>query len=293
MDEIGRKEPHKHRILMETSSSSSPLVSHMPSNDAWKWHKTNFSLVNSEMITSPLSCTKGNGSKVGRIPSQSGCSSKDCEILEFRPSKARKKLFALQLPADQYIDTEEGEQSRDDKTPDIAKYPPKRNDKITSESSLKLNFGGVTKIDCDGDASRFDSCLRNSVGLADLNEPIQVEEAAIPGSVDFKGGAICHTEIKDLDRATNSKSHFLLGLSKEVLQNSQRGSSNGMPSNQHIENRRVGREWLPYMHETGKGFSCACKAFVKLVFHFKSAFSNVIVLEGERLDSNNQICNKS
>ncbi|XP_057509347.1 uncharacterized protein LOC130791981 isoform X2 [Actinidia eriantha] len=251
MDEIGRKEPHEHRILMETSSSSRPLVSRMPSNDAWKWHKTTFPLVNSEMISSPLSCTKGK--QAGRIPFQSGCSSKDCEILEFRPPKARKKLFDLQLPADQYIDTEEGEQSRDNKTPDIAKYPPKRNDKITSESSLKLNFGGVTKIDCDGDASRFDSCLKDSIGLADLNEPIQVEEAAIPGSVDFNGGAICYAEIKELDRAAKSKSHFLLGLSKEVLQNSQRGSSNEMPSDQHIENRRVGREWLPYMHETGHG----------------------------------------
>ncbi|XP_057486268.1 uncharacterized protein LOC130772456 isoform X2 [Actinidia eriantha] len=251
MDEIGRKEPHDHRILMETSSSSSPLVSHMPSNDAWKWHKTNFPLVNSEMITSPLSCTKGNGSKVGRIPSQSGCSSKDCEILEFRPSKARKKLFDLQLPADQYIDTEEGEQSLDVKIPDIEKYPPKINDKITSESSVKLNFGGVTKIDCDGDALRFGSCLRNSVGFADLNEPIQVEEAALPGSVGFIGGAVCHAETKDLDGAAKSKSHFLLGLSKEVLQNSQHRSSNWTSSKLHIENRRVGREWLPYMLETG------------------------------------------
>ncbi|GFY98409.1 pentatricopeptide repeat (PPR) superfamily protein [Actinidia rufa] len=206
MDEIGRKEPHDHRMLMETSSSSSPL---------------------------------------------SGCSSKDCEILEFRPSKARKKLFDLQLPPDQYIDTEEGEQSLYDKTPDIEKYPPKINDKITSESSVKLNFGGVTKIDCDGDGSRFGSCLRNSVGFADLNEPIQVEEAALPGSVGFIGGAVCHAETKDLDGAAKSKSHFLLGLSKEVLQNSQHRSSNLTSSKLHIENRRVGREWLPYMLETG------------------------------------------
>ncbi|KAL6969739.1 hypothetical protein U1Q18_029449 [Sarracenia purpurea var. burkii] len=248
MDEAKRKELHRHQIPMETSSSSSPLVSQMPSEDGWKWHKPTFPIVNSgsvmasvsgaEVISSPLSCTKGNDTQSGRIPS------KDCEILEFRPSKVRKKLFDLQLPADEYIDTEEGEQSLDNKMSDISSYPPCRNLKIASESIVKLNFGAVT-IDCDGDASRFGSRLRNSAGLADLNEPIQVEEVTLPTCSDA-----CHAEIKDTDPVAKPKSQFLLGLPKEILQNSQHGSNNGTSSNLHVENKGIGREWLSYTYDT-------------------------------------------
>ncbi|KAL7240637.1 hypothetical protein ACSBR2_006316 [Camellia fascicularis] len=246
MDEIKTKELHKHLIPMETSSSSNLFVSQMPSEEAWKWlHKPNFRLVNSvsampsasgtEIVSSPLSCTKGNNTQHNRIPSQNGCNSKDCEILESRPSKVRKKLFDLQRPADEYLDTEDEEQSADNKISDISSYPPSRNHKIASESSVKLNLGGGAKIDCNGDASISGSCLRNSVGLADLNEPIQVEEA----------------EIEDLDLAGKPKSQFLLGLPKENFQNSQHGSNNGTFTNLCVEGKGIGREWLSHINEAG------------------------------------------
>ncbi|MCD7456857.1 hypothetical protein HAX54_033340 [Datura stramonium] len=43
---------------------------------------------------------------------QNGYSSKASDVLEARPSKIRKKLFDLQLPADDYIDTEEVGESK-------------------------------------------------------------------------------------------------------------------------------------------------------------------------------------
>ncbi|KAL7260722.1 hypothetical protein ACSBR1_006397 [Camellia fascicularis] len=247
MDDIKRKELHKHLVPMETSSSSNLLVSQMPSEEAWKWlHKPNFPLVNSvsarpsvsgtEIVSSPLSCTKGNNTQAGRFPSQNGCSSKDYVILESRPSKVRKRLFDLQLPADEYIDTEDEEQSPDNKISDTSSYPSSIiNHKLASESSVKLNLGGGANIDGNGYASRSASSLRNSVGLADLNEPIQVEEA----------------EIKDLDLAAKPKSQFLLGLPKENFQNSQHGSNNGTSTNLRVESKGIGREWLSHMNETG------------------------------------------
>ncbi|KAH7846290.1 hypothetical protein Vadar_012205 [Vaccinium darrowii] len=233
MDEIKRKDLRRHWIPMETSSSSSPLVSEIPYEDAWKWHKPNFPFGNSgsarpsvsvENNSSPLSCTKGNGKLASRIPFQNGCSSKDCEILEVRPSKVRKKLFDLQLPADVYIDTEEGKQSPNYNISNISKNPLSRIQNIPSVSSVKSNFGSVLKIDYDGDASRFGSCLRNSVGLADLNEPIPVEEATVPTSIDFIGRGACPAEIKD-------------------------GSNNGTSINSTIENKRKAREWSSYTYE--------------------------------------------
>jgi len=262
MDEINRKDLQRHWIPMETSSSSSPLVSEIPYEDAWKWHKPNFPFGNSgsarpsvsvaENNSSPLSCTKGNGKLASRIPFQNGCSSKDCEILEVRPSKVRKKLFDLQLPADVYIDTEEGKQSPNYNISNISRNPLSRIQNIPFESSVKSNFGSVLKIDYDGDASRVGSCLRNSVGLADLNEPILVEEATVPTSIDFIGRGACPAEIKDVDLGAKPKSQFLLGLSNEILKNSQQGSNNGTSITPQVENKRKAREWSSYTYEAGQ-----------------------------------------
>ncbi|KAA8529377.1 hypothetical protein F0562_033824 [Nyssa sinensis] len=260
MDEIKRMELHKHRMPIETSSSSTLLASQMPSEDARKWHIASFPLANSvsarssmsgaEIINSPLSCTIGNNTQAGPSPPQNGYSSKDCEILESRPSKVRKKLFDLQLPADEYIDTEDGEQYQDNKMSDTSSYLPNRNHKIASESNVKLFLGGGVKTDQQGDASRSDSCMRSSVGLADLNEPIQVEEATVPASVDFLGRGACNGESKGLDLSAKPKSQFL-GLPKEILQNSLRGSNNESLNKICVENKGKGREWLSRMNEAG------------------------------------------
>uniref|UniRef100_A0A5B6Z0T8 Uncharacterized protein n=1 Tax=Davidia involucrata TaxID=16924 RepID=A0A5B6Z0T8_DAVIN len=260
MDDIKRKELHKHPIPIDTSSSSTLLASQMPLEDARKWHIPSFPLANSvsarssisgaEINNSPLSCTIGNGTQVGPSPPQNGCSSKDCEVLEYRPSKVRKKLFDLQLPADEYIDTEEGEQSQDNKMSGISSYLPNRNHKIAPESGVKLFLGGGVKIDYQGDASRSGSCVRSSIALADLNEPIQVEEATVPTSVHFLGRAACHGQSKGLDLSTEPKSQFL-GLPKEILQNSQHESNNESLNNLRVENKGNGREWLTHMYEAG------------------------------------------
>ncbi|KAJ9549225.1 hypothetical protein OSB04_021768 [Centaurea solstitialis] len=105
MEEVKRREFHKYPISIDTSSSSSLMPSQKPYEDAHKWQIPSFPLGNStsarpsifgaEISNSPLSCSKGNGSK-------------DFELSECRPSKVRKKLFDLQLPAQEYIEPEEG-----------------------------------------------------------------------------------------------------------------------------------------------------------------------------------------
>ncbi|PSR88418.1 ADP-dependent glucokinase [Actinidia chinensis var. chinensis] len=241
MDEISRKELYKHPIPIDTPSSSSRLVSQMPYEDARNWQKSTVALnsacarlsFSGAEIISPLSCREGNGKQAGRIPFQNGFGSKDCEILECRPSKVRKKFFDLQLPADEHIDTEEGEQSLDNKISDISSYPPRTDHKTT--------------LDCNGDASRSPSFL------ADLNEPVQIEEATLPASVDFLGRSAGHGEIKELDLAAKTKSQFLLDLPMEVLHISQHGSNNGTPINLHIENKGNRREWSSYSCDAGRG----------------------------------------
>ncbi|KAG8383057.1 hypothetical protein BUALT_Bualt05G0145100 [Buddleja alternifolia] len=118
MEDVKRKEHHKHRTSLEPSSSSSLQGSQVPSEDARKWHMAGFPLLNSsysktgvEIVNSPMSCTKTyNNTQRGQFPFNSGSTSKNFE--ESRPSKVRKKLFDLQLPADEYLDTEDEEKLR-------------------------------------------------------------------------------------------------------------------------------------------------------------------------------------
>lgn len=262
MDEIKRKELHKQRVPVETSLSSSPLSSQMPSEEARKWHIPGFPLINSvcaspsvsgtENSHHPLSFIKGNSSPAGPVQFQNGGCSKDCEVLESRPTKLRRKMFNLQLPADEYIDTEEGEQFGNNKVPDD--YPPNENCKIAPESGIKLFLGSDRKTCRQEDVSKSNFCLRSTNALADLNEPVQAEEAKDPASVDFLGRPTCHGETQDQELSAKPKSEFL-DFPKGSLQNSHHGSDNGTLNNLYGQSKGNGREWLPYMLEAGHGKS--------------------------------------
>ncbi|KAK3027371.1 hypothetical protein RJ639_040169 [Escallonia herrerae] len=261
MEEVKRKELHKHRISIEASSSSSLLPSQMTSVDARKWHIPSFpvtsttcarpSMLGAEVINSPLSCTKGNSAEGSRVPFQNGYSSKDCEVLGSRPSKVRKKLFDLQLSADEYIDNEEGEQLQGNKTSHTSSFPNGSHE-IAPERSVKFFFGGGGKSDAHGGTSTSDSCMKNTLGLDDLNEPIQIEAANAPESVDFLGRYACHREIRGLDLSAKPKSQYQ-GSCQELFANFQHGSKNGTSNNLFVENKGNGKEWFSYMYEAGNG----------------------------------------
>lgn len=185
-------EEFKIRPSMEPSSSSSLRGPQVLPEEARKWHTTGFPLFNSnyertsisgvEINNSPMSCTKGNNAQTGQFLFQNGSSVKDSELLDSRPLKVRKKLFDLELPADEYIDTEDGKSSPDCKSSHVSSYAPTGNLKSGHEIQ-KLS----PAIDCRIDVSASASCVRNSTRLADLNEPIDVEEATAPSSADFLG----------------------------------------------------------------------------------------------------------
>ncbi|GFP87320.1 hypothetical protein PHJA_000875700 [Phtheirospermum japonicum] len=177
MEEAKRKEINKNRASMEPASSSTFHGSQLPLDEARKWHMAGFPLFNSnygrtsisgvEIVSSPLSCVHP-----GQLPFQNGPTVKDSEGP--RPFKVRKTLFDLQLPADDYIDIQETGISKEYKESDASGYARNCNLNSGPESSLKLFLGGRG--------------LKGSPnGLADLNEPVRVEEAMAPSSVDFLG----------------------------------------------------------------------------------------------------------
>ncbi|KAK6133750.1 hypothetical protein DH2020_032461 [Rehmannia glutinosa] len=137
-----------------------------------------------------MSCVKANTTQ----SFQNGPTSKDSEGP--RPLKVRKKLFDLQLPADEYIDFQEGHNLQEYKESDPNSGP---------ENSMKLLHGASASV----------SRLRGSIGLADLNEPIQVEDEMAPSSVDFLG----HTEnveTKGIDQHAKPNGGYL-GVTGETV----------------------------------------------------------------------------
>lgn len=260
MDEFKRKELHKNRMPIESSLSSSPLASQITSEDARKWHIPSFPLANSvcarpsvsgvEDIHSTLSSIKGNSAQGGPFLSQNGGNSKDLEVLDSRPSKVRRKTFDLQLPADEYIDTEEGDQLSKERVSGMSSYHSNRNHKVGPESGVILFPSDGGKSGFQGEALTSDSCLESRNGLADLNEPIQVEETNASGYVDVLGRGGCHLEGQGPDLSDKPNSQFL-SLQKEISLSSHNGTDNGTWNNRHLENNGNGKGWFSHVLESG------------------------------------------
>ncbi|XP_039042315.1 uncharacterized protein LOC120181208 [Hibiscus syriacus] len=247
MDEFKKKDLQNNQIPIEPSLSSSLLASQITTEEANKWHIPSFPVANSlyglpsvsgvEDTYSPLSSVKGSSTRADPL-SGNGGNIKDAEVLECRPTKVRRKMFDLELPADEYIDTEEAEQFRDDTASGMSSYHLNGNGKIGPASGGKLFRVG--KTDCLEDASRSNSCSRGKNSLADLNEPAQIEET--------DGSAFSH--FLGHEQSANPKQE-LPCLPKDVSVNSLRESEKKSVSNAHVEKNGTVRRFFCYLLEAG------------------------------------------
>ncbi|TKY69619.1 inorganic phosphate transporter 1-4 [Spatholobus suberectus] len=257
MNEFKRKELHRNQIPVEASFSTGPMKSQVTTEDGQKWHISGFPVGNStcaktsvsgvDGIHSPLGSMKGISKQTSPFPSPNGCSSKDLEVLESRPSKVRRKMFDLQLPADEYIDPEESEKLSDEKTSDPSFFLPDR--------SCKNRKEGDAKLFC-GNGGNTEQSLRRRNGLADLNEPVQVEDTFNAPYVHLLSHNPCQgaTECSDLSAAAKQKSQFF-GLSREQLLNSHHGTDSWARNNGYLENNGSGKGWYPSVAEAGQAKS--------------------------------------
>ncbi|GAB2280227.1 hypothetical protein Dimus_014870 [Dionaea muscipula] len=244
MDEFKRKEGYQLQTPYETSSSSSPLPSQIPSEDAPKWNASSFPLGSSTpsklhgpapaIVQSSLNEITGKSIQVSPVSHRNCSSPKDSQTSESRPSKLRRKMFDLQLPADEYIDIDEVQQCVE------TNRPLDKNHKSASERGVKLFLNHHEKIECNGNGINSDFPPRKSNPLADLNEPFLVEEPTSFPSVEFSG----NTMPRDGSYSVN-----FLGLPREILQNSQHGSINGISNNAQLESKGDGRCWSSYILE--------------------------------------------
>ncbi|KAK8522863.1 hypothetical protein V6N13_115809 [Hibiscus sabdariffa] len=245
MVEVKSKELHKNQIPIESSLSSSLLAPQLKTEVVRNWHIPNFSVANSvsgrpsisgvEDALSPLSSVKGSSIQAGPFLSPNGVNSKDDQVLECRPTKVRRKMFDLQLPADKYVDTEEAEDFRDDTTSGMSSYLPNGNGRMV------LDRGGKQ------DASRSDACLRGKNSLADLNEPVQIDETDGSTYSHFVGHDAYHG---GCEPSAKPKSE-LLGLPKDISVNSHHQSDNRSINDMHVGNNEHARGFFSHVLEAG------------------------------------------
>lgn len=253
MNDFRRKELLRNQMPVEASFSSGPLTSQVTTEDGRKWHVSGFPVANSAYakttvsgavgVQSPLGSVQGISNQAGPFPSPDGCSLKDVGMLEStRPSKVRRKMFDLSLPADENVDSDESDEKlSDEKTSASTLFLPDRSCKKGKEDDR-----GKT---CCQDTSRSEQSLRRN-GFADLNEPVQVDETYDSPFVHVPSNSVAATECSDLTASAKQKLQFF-GSSREHLLNSRQGTDSWARNNGYLENNGNGKGGIPSVAEAG------------------------------------------
>ncbi|XP_031742535.1 uncharacterized protein LOC101222648 isoform X3 [Cucumis sativus] len=260
MDKIKSTELSRNRLHVDSLLSSSPLTSQVTSEDASRRNLPCFPMANSSSARfsisgveeghSSLIPVKGNNQMPCFFPSQSESTVKDLKVLGSRPTKLRRKMLDLQLPADEYIDSEDGEQFHDENVADTLSHNHNTNPKIDLERDAKLYADDSEQSGCLQNAHKLGTCLeKNTSCLTDLNEPIQPVETNASTYVDPLRSASCHGETQCSYPSSGPKSSPV---------NMQRKSSlitDNMTGNNLNLDKNISRGGiLPHFHESG-GFS--------------------------------------
>lgn len=253
MDEVRRKEALKTRMPVETSLASSPLVSQITSEDTWRRHipgfpfpNPNYARPSMEGIHSPINSMKGHSTPPATFASPNGGIFKTSEAPDRRPSKVRRKMIDLQLPADEYIDTDDREQV--DCGKEMSNFP-NQDCKFGFPNAVNIVRGDSGKTNSVGHASES-GLHAKKLNMADLNQPIEVDETNASPYIDLESHGLPHGESRIQEHSFKSKS-INLGLPYDDAQSSHRGSNNGTLFNLHQVSESNRRGLFSPMLEAG------------------------------------------
>ncbi|XP_059670393.1 uncharacterized protein LOC132315949 isoform X2 [Cornus florida] len=252
MNEIGRREPHKHLIPAETSQPSL-FFSQIPSEDAKKTYVSNLPFENSNSIQSPLSLMNRKNMS-GPLSFEDAVTFKNVESLESKCNMFQKKMFNPELTTDLYMHNK-GKQleERVFGVSGMESYPLNSNCEVKCGRDGKLSVGSGLNSGCNGEASRCNLFPKRTRDMADLNEPIQVEGTPASISVDNLGNITClEEEIRRRDVFVHSNSSFHLSSKRSSQPFLIKRDGGISPGNLHSENEREPKEQLTYIVEAGK-----------------------------------------
>lgn len=249
MNDIKSKS-HKHLILAGTSQSNP-----FPSEDEKKrWHISSLSLDYTygrpatrsvDIIPSHFNPEEGKIMQSSCGHTQSGVRQKDHESLEPKSGKLQRRLFDLEIPADEYMESK-GEEQKDSGDLREQSYPPNSFIAHKREENLSISIG--VSSSCSADAFSSSVHLRKAPGLADLNATIQVEEAC--ASAILGNNTSSKEEVQRQDSSPSTYSS-LQCLAKEFSPNLDSGSGRAVRKLRFSDDGKQ-QDQLSYMFEAGK-----------------------------------------
>ncbi|KAI5340919.1 hypothetical protein L3X38_020193 [Prunus dulcis] len=248
MNEIKSKELLKHQKVAGTSLSTFSSSGFPNEADRNSRHNSNLPFVDSSFgrpCTSSTGISQSPCNSIGKTlqtsggPSESRVRMKDHESLDSRGKKPRRRLFNLELPADEYIsDGEEPEGVF--MGSGTENYPPNRKNEVTqARDDILSNHIGETSGYNNG------LHIERSSGLTDLNEPIQIDKVSASTSV-FKYGNDFSSK-EEIERQVLSANAYkgVWPFAKKFPENPQM-EKDGRVSNLHLKNERHQKEWSTY-----------------------------------------------
>ena len=114
---------------------------------------------------------------------------------------------------------------------------------------MKFLSGNGGKPASQEDTSRCEQSLTSRNGLADLNEPIQVEEIS---ASDYVLSCNPCQGVTDTSNICAKQKSRIFGLSKEDLLNSHLGTDSQVWNNGYLENNGSAKGWIPSVLEAGQ-----------------------------------------
>ncbi|KAF2299395.1 hypothetical protein GH714_031821 [Hevea brasiliensis] len=258
MNEVRSEQPQKHLKPMGTSQSS--FFAFPSLDDKNRWQDSSLPLVDfshhipsasgADSIQSHFSSMNVNILQSCCGSTQNGSRSKEYESLEFKRKNLQRRLFDLELPADEYMNDEEEEQGASGGS-GVESCPANRNCDIACEKNGNLSTHSGAYSICNGDASSSNMNLKRNLGFTDLNEPVQIAEASGTASVDILGNFISFREgIQRIDLSASSCSGF---LAKETSQSPPKEKYEGVNArDQHLEDEKRQKGGSPFTFNPGQ-----------------------------------------
>ncbi|PON65984.1 hypothetical protein PanWU01x14_112110 [Parasponia andersonii] len=232
MNEIKTKEQVKHLIPSGTSQSSL-----FPSEDDKRsWYISNLPGVGSSYGRPSSSSADVNQTRQSSLQEKTTLSTygftqnnarlKDYESLDFKCKKAQRRLFDLEVPANEYMDDESEVQEE---------LEVSRTESCLINKSSEVTPAGDKNLSNhtgdNGNTLRSNISSRKTHYLADLNEPIEVEEVSASASVNNVGHK---------NQAVSMQTYSGIWCSGKGISENPEIVTNGETVNLHIKNERNG-----------------------------------------------------
>ncbi|KAK4735554.1 hypothetical protein R3W88_009815 [Solanum pinnatisectum] len=213
MEDVRRRKLVEDHLHLQTLESKS-FVSQLRSEISQKSHcQMVLDLTSIEPSTLCGETFQGSSNSIAgqRVPSGADLLAeknvtKERKISSLKSSASRKRMLDLELPAEEYMDIEDGEQFVRESS---VQGPNIVISELQPQDNSKVNFANP------GDPSISNSSPRGSFLLFDLNEPIQLDETGYPNSA--LESVNIHEEISNMDQDLSGTVHAECStLKKEV-----------------------------------------------------------------------------